>query len=32
VGLLTGAMGGLYLIWLLSREWRKGDGATRSQT
>ncbi|WP_332716433.1 FecCD family ABC transporter permease [Pelagibacterium mangrovi] len=32
VGLLTGAMGGIYLIWLLAREWRKGDGATRSPT
>ena len=24
VGVLTGALGGLYLIWLLTREWRKG--------
>ncbi|WP_323150373.1 iron chelate uptake ABC transporter family permease subunit [Pseudomonas oryzihabitans] len=23
VGLLTGALGGLYLIFLLSREWRR---------
>jgi iron complex transport system permease protein len=24
VGVLTGLLGGLYLIWLLTREWRKG--------
>ncbi|WP_369373283.1 FecCD family ABC transporter permease [Promicromonospora sp. Populi] len=24
VGVLTGGVGGLYLIWLLGREWRKG--------
>ena len=32
VGLLTGAMGGIYLVWLLAREWRKGDDVTRSPT
>lgn len=26
VGVITGALGGLYLAWLLSREWRKGRG------
>jgi len=26
VGVATGALGGLYLAWLLSREWRKGRG------
>jgi iron complex transport system permease protein len=26
VGVMTGAIGGIYLAWLLSREWRKGRG------
>jgi iron complex transport system permease protein len=26
VGVLTGALGGIYLAWLLSREWRRGRG------
>lgn len=26
VGVATGAIGGVYLAWLLSREWRKGRG------
>lgn len=26
VGVATGAVGGLYLAWLLSREWRRGRG------
>jgi len=26
VGVMTGAVGGVYLAWLLSREWRKGRG------
>ena len=26
VGVATGAVGGVYLAWLLSREWRKGRG------
>jgi iron complex transport system permease protein len=26
VGVLTGVVGGIYLIWLLGREWRKGRG------
>ncbi|MDR1079164.1 MAG: iron chelate uptake ABC transporter family permease subunit [Propionibacteriaceae bacterium] len=25
VGVVTGALGGVYLIWLLAREWRKGS-------
>jgi iron complex transport system permease protein len=24
VGVVTGAVGGVYLAWLLSRQWRKG--------
>jgi iron complex transport system permease protein len=24
VGVLSGVVGGLYLVWLLSREWKKG--------
>lgn len=27
VGVVTGAVGGIYLAWLLSREWTKGRGA-----
>jgi iron complex transport system permease protein len=26
VGVVTGAVGGAYLAWLLSRQWRKGRG------
>lgn len=26
VGIATGAIGGLYLVWLLAHEWRKGSG------
>ncbi|HEY4460061.1 MAG TPA: iron chelate uptake ABC transporter family permease subunit, partial [Pseudonocardiaceae bacterium] len=26
VGVFTGVLGGIYLAWLLSREWRKGRG------
>jgi iron complex transport system permease protein len=26
VGIATGAVGGLYLIWLLLTEWKKGRG------
>jgi iron complex transport system permease protein len=26
VGVMTGSIGGIYLAWLLSREWRKGRG------
>jgi iron complex transport system permease protein len=26
VGVLTGAVGGLYLVWLLTTEWRSGRG------
>ncbi|GAA3856966.1 iron chelate uptake ABC transporter family permease subunit [Saccharothrix violaceirubra] len=26
VGIATGAVGGLYLVWLLAGEWRKGSG------
>ena len=26
VGIMTGALGGVYLAWLLSREWRNGRG------
>ncbi|MFD1152643.1 iron chelate uptake ABC transporter family permease subunit, partial [Saccharothrix hoggarensis] len=25
VGIATGAIGGLYLVWLLASEWRKGS-------
>jgi iron complex transport system permease protein len=25
VGIATGAIGGLYLVWLLAHEWRKGS-------
>jgi iron complex transport system permease protein len=26
VGVLTGSIGGIYLAWLLGREWRRGRG------
>jgi iron complex transport system permease protein len=26
VGVVTGVCGGLYLIWLLHREWHRGTG------